>query len=91
LFCYDVAAFFLAVLPIMLSVFIHSLINIGSFGRFGIFACGWFCMLVISGCTRQLVSRVVSLMVFLIIWYVDSSFFYIFWSFLGRYPPCLFV
>ena len=45
-------AFFLAVLPILPSVFIHSLISIGSLDGFGMSACGWFCMLVISGCTR---------------------------------------
>jgi hypothetical protein len=42
-------AFFLAVLPIVPSVFIHSLVNVGSFGGFGITACEWFCMLVITG------------------------------------------
>ena len=41
-------------------------------------------MSVINGCVRQLLSKVVSLMVFLTIWYVDSSFFHFFWSFLGR-------
>jgi hypothetical protein len=45
-------AFFLAILPIIPSVFIYSLIKIGSFGGFEIVACGWFCMLVISGCVR---------------------------------------
>src|SRR5450759_4832984 len=42
-------AFFLAILPMLPSVFIHSLVSIGSFGGFGMFACGWFCMFVISG------------------------------------------
>jgi lysylphosphatidylglycerol synthetase-like protein (DUF2156 family) len=42
-------AFFLAVLPMVPSVFIHSLISIGFVGGFGIVACGWFCMLAISG------------------------------------------
>jgi hypothetical protein len=28
-------------------------------------------------------------MAFLMVWYVDSSFFHCFWSFRGRYPPCL--
>jgi hypothetical protein len=28
-------------------------------------------------------------MVFLVMWCVDSSFFDCFWSFHGRYPPCL--
>src|SRR5450759_1641696 len=45
-------AFFFAVLPMLPSIFIHLLISSGSFGRFGMFACGWFCMLVISGCAR---------------------------------------
>ena len=74
-------AFFLVVLPMRPSVFIHSLISIGSSGRFGMSVCGWFCMLVISRCICQLVSRVVNLMVFLIIWYVDSSFFPFFLEF----------
>jgi hypothetical protein len=39
-------AFFLAILPIFSSVFIHSLISSGSFGGFGISACLWFCRLV---------------------------------------------
>ena len=39
---------------------------------------------MINGCTRQLLSVEVSLMIFLIVWYVDSSFFYFFGSFLGR-------
>ena len=84
-------AFVSAFLPMLPSVLIHSLISIGSSGGFGIFACGWFCMLVSNGCVRQLVSEVVSLMVFRIMWYVDSSFFHCFWIFLGRYPPCLLV
>jgi hypothetical protein len=32
---------------------------------------------------------VVSFLVFLMMWYVNNSFFYGFWSFLGRKPPCL--
>ena len=43
-------AFFLVVLPMIPSAFIHLLINIGSFGGFGIVTCGWFCIiLIISG------------------------------------------
>jgi hypothetical protein len=42
-------AFFLAILPMVLSVFIHSLMSIGSFGGYGIVTCRWFCKLVISG------------------------------------------
>jgi hypothetical protein len=42
-------AFFLAVLPMVPSIFIQSLSNIGSSSGFGIVACGWFCILVISG------------------------------------------
>jgi hypothetical protein len=37
----------------------------------------------------QLVSWMVSFMAFLMMWYVDSSFFHCFWGFLGRKPPCL--
>jgi hypothetical protein len=37
----------------------------------------------------QLVSWVVSFMAFLMMWYVESSFFHCFWSFLGRKPPYL--
>jgi hypothetical protein len=33
-------AFFLAVLPMILSVFTQSLVNIGSFGRLGMVVCG---------------------------------------------------
>jgi hypothetical protein len=33
-------AFFLAVLPMVPSVFIHSLISVGSFGGLGIVLCG---------------------------------------------------
>jgi hypothetical protein len=42
-------AFFLAFLPMVPSVFIHSLMSVGSFGGYGIAACGWFYNLVISG------------------------------------------
>jgi hypothetical protein len=42
-------AFFLAVFPMVSSVFIQSLISIGSFGGLGIFACGWFYRLVTNG------------------------------------------
>jgi hypothetical protein len=77
-------AFFLAVLPMVPSVFIQSLINIGSFGGLGIFACGWFCRLVISRWVLQLVFWMMILMFLLMMWYVDISFFYNFWSFLGR-------
>ena len=74
------------------SVFIHSLSSTGSFGRLGMFVCGWFCMLVISGCKRQLVSWVVNLMVFLMIWYVDSFFYSIFFGvfWVGIHLVCLF-
>ena len=58
-------AFFLVVLPISLSVFIQSLVSVVSVGGFGIFVCGWFCMFMISGCVRQLMSLVVNFMVFL--------------------------
>jgi hypothetical protein len=77
-------AFFLAFLPMVPSVLIHSLISDGSFGGFGIVVCRWFCKFVISGWILQLVSWVVILMVFQMIWYVDSSFFHSFWSFLRR-------
>jgi hypothetical protein len=77
-------AFFLAFLPMVPSVLLHSLISDGSFCGFGIVVCGWFCRFVISGWVLQLVSWVVILMVFLMMWYVDSSFFHSFWSFLGR-------
>jgi hypothetical protein len=40
-------------------------------------------------CDLQLVSWMVSFMAFLMMWYVDSSIFYYFWSFLERKPPCL--
>jgi hypothetical protein len=49
-------AFFLAVFPMVSSIFIHSLINSGSFGGFGIFARWWFCRLVRIGWFLQLVS-----------------------------------
>jgi hypothetical protein len=75
---------FLAVLPMVLRFFIHSFINAGLFGGLGIVVYGWFCRLVISGWILQLVSWVVSLMAFLMVWYVVSTFFYVFWSFLGR-------
>jgi hypothetical protein len=39
-------AFFLAFFPKVPSVFIHSLINVGSFGGLGIVVWGWFCRLV---------------------------------------------
>jgi hypothetical protein len=42
-------AFFLAVFPMVPSVFIQSLISIGSFGGFGISARWWFCRLVMAG------------------------------------------
>jgi hypothetical protein len=77
-------AFFLASFPMFPSVFIHSLISVGSFGGLGMIVCGWFCRLVISGWVLQLLCWVVSLMVFLMMWYVDNSFFHIFWDFLGR-------
>jgi hypothetical protein len=32
---------------------------------------------------------VTTFMAFLMVWYVDSSFFHCFWSFLGIKPPCL--
>jgi hypothetical protein len=68
-------AFFLAILPISPSVFIHSLVSVVSFGGLGIVVCGWFCRLVTSGWVLQLIFWVVILMVFLIMWYVDNSFF----------------
>jgi hypothetical protein len=71
-------AFFLAFLPMVPSIFIHSLIIVGSFRGLGIVVCGWFCRLVISGWVLQLGFWTVSLMVFLVIWYVDSSFFHSF-------------
>jgi hypothetical protein len=77
-------AFFLVVLPMVSSVFIHSLISVESFGGLGIFVCRWFCRLVINGWVLQLVFWVISLMVFLMTWYVDISFFHSFWSFLER-------
>jgi hypothetical protein len=49
-------AFFLAVFPMVPSVFIHSLTSSGSFGGLGIFACCWFCRLVRIGWVLQLVS-----------------------------------
>jgi hypothetical protein len=49
-------AFFLAVLPLVPSVLIHSLINNGSFRGFGIFANLWFCRLVRVGWVLQLMS-----------------------------------
>jgi hypothetical protein len=52
-------AFFLVVLPMVPSIFIHSLINVGSFGGFGIFACGWFCKLVMNEWILRLVFWVV--------------------------------
>jgi hypothetical protein len=48
-------AFFLAILPMNQSVFIHLLISVGSFGGLGIVVFGWFCRLVISGWVCQLV------------------------------------
>jgi hypothetical protein len=58
--------FFLEVFSMVLSVFIHSLINNGSFGGFGISACWWFCRLVRIGKVLQLVSWVMVFMAFLI-------------------------
>jgi hypothetical protein len=75
-------AFFLAFFPIVPSILIHSLMSSGSFGGFGIVVCGWFCRFVINGWVLQLVSWLVILMFFLMMWYVDSSFFHNFWSFL---------
>jgi hypothetical protein len=46
-------AFCLALLHMIPSVFIHSLISVGSFGGLGIVVFGWFCRLVISGWVRQ--------------------------------------
>jgi hypothetical protein len=77
-------AFFLAVLPMVPRFCIHSCINVGLLGGLGIVVGGWFCRLVISGWVLQLVFWVVSLMAFLMVWYVASSFFHDFWSFLGR-------
>ena len=77
-------AFFLVFFPMSPRDFIHSLNSNGSCGGFGMFVCWWFCMVWIKGCVRQLGSREVSLMVFLIIWYVDISLFHCFWSFLRR-------
>jgi hypothetical protein len=77
-------AFFLAVFPMVPSVFIHLLISKGSFGGLGIFVCGWLCRLVTNGWVLQLLFWAVILMVFLITWYVDIYFFHSFWSFLGR-------
>ena len=42
-------AFFLAVLPMVPSIFIHSLISVGSFGGIRIVVYRWFCRVVISG------------------------------------------
>jgi hypothetical protein len=42
-------AFFLAVFPMVPSIFIQSLISKGSFGGLEIFACGWLCRLVTNG------------------------------------------
>jgi hypothetical protein len=77
-------AFFWVVFPMFPSVFIQLLISVGSFGGLGMVVCGWFCRLVISGWVLQLVCWVVSLMVFLMMWYVDSSFFHFFGDILGR-------
>jgi hypothetical protein len=77
-------AFFLVFFPIVPSILIHSLICIWSFDGFGIDVYGWFCRFLISGWVFQLVSWLVILMVFLMVWYVDSSFFHSFWSFLGK-------
>jgi hypothetical protein len=74
----------LAVFPMAPRFCIHSFIYVGLFGGLWIVVCGWFCRLVMSGWDPQLVFWVVSLMVFLMIWYVASSFFHNFWSFLGR-------
>jgi hypothetical protein len=84
LFGYYISCIFLAFFPISANVLIHSLVNVMSFGGLGICLCGWFCRLVISGFVLQLELWVVILMVFLIMWYVDNSFFHSFWSFLGR-------
>jgi hypothetical protein len=51
-------AFFLAVFPMVPSVFIHSLTNSGSFGGLGIYVNWWFCRLVRIGWVLQLVSWV---------------------------------
>jgi hypothetical protein len=77
-------AFFLAFLPISPNFLIHSLVSVVLFGGLGIVVCGWFCRLVISGWVLQLEFWVEILMAFLIMWYVDNSFFHSFWSFLGR-------
>jgi hypothetical protein len=77
-------AFFLVVFPMVSSIFIQSLISIGSFGGLGIFACGWFCRLVTNGWVLQLLFWVVNLMVFLMTWYVDISFFHNFFEFSGE-------
>jgi hypothetical protein len=58
-------AFFLAVFPVVPSVLIHSLINIGSFGGFGMSTSWWFCRLVRIGWVLQLVFWVMVFIAFL--------------------------
>jgi hypothetical protein len=67
-------AFFLAVFPMVPSVFIHSLTSKGSFGGFGMSINWWFCRFVRIGWVLQLMSWVIVFMVFLMMWYCDISF-----------------
>jgi hypothetical protein len=70
--------FFLAVFPMVPSSVNHPLTSWRSCGGFGIFMCWWFCKFVIMMWVRQLLFWMVIFMAFLMIWYVDSSFFHCF-------------
>jgi hypothetical protein len=81
--------FFLVVFPMVPSSVNHPLTSSGSFGGFGIFVYWWFCKFVIMLWVLQLLFRMMIFIAFLMMWYVDSSFFHCFWSFMGKNPPCL--